>query len=190
MKPSPDWGHVAFSDAMWAANFEPDCLGKAMYELFSRASTMREDTQEATDFVTSAGSIKWGSRIRRIESTKNKRDVTFRTERKSGAKTEIDKLKHVHLYVYAWADTALESYVVFAVKPLLDSGLIESAEKRWNHDGGSQFCLINWTRLQDTPGCLLAGRTRIGQPISYRLSTSKEYAEFCRLRDLKLSEGT
>lgn len=172
--PSIDWGADAFNDAMFAAGFEPQCMGLAMYELFVRHSTMREDTREATDFVSAGGKYRWGSRIRRVSSTKEHRDITFRTSRPSRQKTEVDKLANLDLYLYAWVGSDLEEFVVFAVKPLIRSGAIDRAPRRSNYDNSSEWCYLPVTVLQEIPDCLLAGRRYPGRPISFRYTTSRE----------------
>lgn len=162
---------------MWAANHEEAVLGNALAQLYSRTSTMREDCYEATDFVTNCpGKVKWGSRMRRIQSTRGRRDITIRTRSNRGGATEIDKLNQVQLYIYAWIDgQTIDQWIVFSVPPLLDAGVLDNAKRIRNKDGKTEFCFVHWERLQEIPDCLLGGCKWNGKPISYRLVPSNEW---------------
>jgi len=87
----PSWGKEVFLDAKWAEQYERKVISIAIGEMFCRVSTLKEDQHEATDFVTQSSNAKWASRIRRLRSAARYRDVTIRSQRPSGTKTELGK---------------------------------------------------------------------------------------------------
>jgi len=176
--PISDWGHAAFEQAMFAAKYEPQALALALYELQTRISTFKEDTEEATDFVTAGGHHKWASRMRRTSSCGKKRDVTIRYSLPSGHKTEIHKLHNVDLYLFAWIDDdgRLDTYCVISVPHLIESKILDTAQIVSNKDG-TKFLAVDALDLQLVPDCLLAGKNNVEQPVRFRWTTSREWAK-------------
>ncbi len=108
-----------------------------------------DDQQRATDYViqVNAGSI--GCRVRFNTSF---RDITIRSHRPSGVRTELDKLGDLRWYLYCWAEGHGPCHIVrwdfFDVQQMLAAGLLDQASELTNIDG---------TRFRAFPAALLAG---------------------------------
>jgi hypothetical protein len=88
------------------------------------------DTQEATDYVVTVPSGNVSCRIRREKWVGWRRDLTLRFQSRSGAKTEVEKLREetVRWYLYAWAeDAAIVDWMFIDLAKVRQARLIESA---------------------------------------------------------------
>ena len=148
-RPDPSWGDEVFRNAKFAEGFEPQAMRHALWETHVRVSTLRQDQREATDFVQDARYYRWGSRMRRLSSTRGREDVTIRTRSARGGKTEVSKLHLVDKYLYAWIDGCqLHEFIAFDVKKFLSAGLLERRREIFNGDG-TAFVAIPSVELQE-----------------------------------------
>jgi hypothetical protein len=114
-------------------------------------ASSQEDTKNATDYniLVEFGSI--GCRIRRPGVWPQYHDITIRKSRRSGARTELDKIKdgNPKWYLYGWdsSDKSLHAWVFFDVDILRSSGLLDGNNVISNRDGGSNFLAINVREL-------------------------------------------
>jgi len=99
-------------------------------------------------------------RIRRNHYFEQFHDVTFRSYRVSGAKTEIDKIRDggVDWYFYGWTDEKDEiaNWVILDVNKVLVTGLLDGRQMVANHDcGRTGFVSVPLFEL-DANNCILA----------------------------------
>ena len=119
--------------------------------------------------------------MRRLSSSRGKRDITIRADLSSGTKTEMSKLHHIDRYLYAWIDAdqqSLDGLCVFDVKKLLASVDLSTMPKIWNADKKSAFIHFPaMVTLQDC-GALLMGvhhlNTAIVQHWAVRMPTRRD----------------
>jgi hypothetical protein len=138
---------------------------------------MVSDTQEATDAIIELPAefgprVKMGMRVRRVASAGRYRDVTIRSTRASGAKTELQKLRegHCSLIFYAWIDQDddLEEYVIVDVEVMRRAGLLDdSRPQTWNRDRRSAFVSYSIEELQKC-GALVDGAKFPGRSVCFR----------------------
>lgn len=110
------------------------------------------DTKEATDFVVT---LKGGSiavRIRKDVGSKY-HDLTIRSKRRSGAETELQKIKkgYVDFYLYIWTNNeSITDWWLVDVNCLHSSGLLDTPRREiWNRDGGSAFIAFVASELEN-----------------------------------------
>lgn len=166
-KPDHSWGTAAFMDGEWAMRFEKSTILEAISQCATRMGTVSEDRYDATDYLVEIPKAKVACRIRRLSSipSRSATDITIRSKRRSGAKTELAKLRErkVDLYVYAWVGDSgirkVSEYVVFDVPLAFKAGLlrVSSSNEIWNRDGGSSFIVVQLSELQQC-GALIARR--------------------------------
>lgn len=128
-----------------------------------RLASEREDTKQATDLVVSQKTLNVAFRVRRPEFQKW-RDVTLRSSRKSGTKTEVAKIIEdgfADRYFYAYAaygeKPALESWVyldLVAVRRALALEPTLLGNEVLNHDGETAFRPLAIRALPDD--CIVA----------------------------------
>lgn len=149
------------SDKDWADTFRPlieEILRPIVGEIVVlHEATDKQDREQGFDYVlrTELGNV--ACRVRRAIP---QRDITIRSWRRSGVRTEIDKLRlgHAQLYFYGWANeaaTAFADYVVFDVVRFLGSMLPDGWPEIRNHDGLSAFRAGPAAELFRVPGCVL-----------------------------------
>jgi hypothetical protein len=147
-------------DKQWADVMRPqveDHLRPIVGEIVElRDATAEQDRSEGFDYVIAT---KIGNVACRLRRPCSYRDVTIRSYRPSGVRTEIDKLRdgHAQLYFYGWVNEAgsrFRDYVVFDVARFLAAGLLEEASEIPNVDG-TRFRAIPVVRLFSVAGCVL-----------------------------------
>jgi hypothetical protein len=144
---------------------------------FMRRATRREDMTESTDAVfEGVGKFRISQRVRRVSNTGERRDFTVRWSVACGRATERDKLGQSDLYVYGWVEgEKLVEYILVDIRLFISAGLIERPRSIMRvHSDGNQFGCWPIETLQDG-GCLIGGRSKIGQPISHRWTSSQEF---------------
>ena len=158
-----------------------------------RKATMYEDMNECTDFVFNQKNLRIAHRVRRVENTKQRRDLTIRWKTKTGALTERDKLKtsEASIYVYAWENEGeIIEYVFIDIQKFVNHPIFEKPEGvRTVNSDRNQFAFWSIYTLQDS-GCLLGGMSNIGSAIPCRWRSSQEYFRFCEWKKTSLSLGT
>jgi hypothetical protein len=148
-------------DKAWADVFRPqieDLIRPIVGEIVElRDATEEQDRTEGFDYViaTTIGNV--ACRLRRWDC--EYRDVTIRSYRPSGVRTEIDKLRdgHAQLYFYGWTnqtETGFVDWLVFDVPRFLAAGLLEAARDIPNPDR-TRFRPIPSRELFTVPGCVL-----------------------------------
>jgi hypothetical protein len=110
----------------------------------------QEDKENATDYVVTLDAGKIACRVRRPNCVF--RDLTIRSWRSSGAKTELEKIKEgfAKWYLYAWAKDAnnFDSWILVDLDKLRKSRLLEKEHREVsNVDGQSRFIPINLSDL-------------------------------------------
>lgn len=120
-----------------------------------RDATAEQDRTEGFDYIilTQLGNV--ACRLRRHC---NYRDITIRSSRPSGVRTEIDKLKdgHAQLYFYGWVNEAgngFADWVIFDVPRFLAARLLDQAADIPNRDR-TCFRAIPAAELFRVPGCV------------------------------------
>ena len=158
-----DWTFADRSDAEVLAH-----LTSWMCERLWTSSTLHEDLSESTDYRLHPfpdGLMKGGkfaSRMRRLSSTKDKRDLTLRCERKSGTSTEYQKLKRqpkVGYYLYGWIDDRhhlVNEWMIIDLNRFRDTLIDKPDGKKENLDRGSKFFYWTYETLRSS-GCLVYG---------------------------------
>lgn len=119
-----------------------------------RIATDDEDQHHATDLVfeVAAGGIAC-----RVRFDCPWRDLTIRSWRATGARTELDKFLTEDFppwYLYAWINAGrVDEWIWVDNHKLVESGLLDTAEERDNRDG-TRFKAVSIPRLQ-LSGCLV-----------------------------------
>jgi hypothetical protein len=100
------------------------------------------DMKEATDFVVTLKGGRVAVRIRKDVGGRY-HDLTIRSRRRSGAKTELQKIKegYADFYLYIWTGNEnITDWWLVDVECLRSSGLLDAPRREiWNKDGGSAF---------------------------------------------------
>jgi len=117
---------------------------------FEEAS-FKADTKEATDVIAIAnGRYRIPMRFRR--SHKAYRDLTIRSSRPTGIRTELQKIKggFGDYYFYGWTegDTVIE-WMLVDLDKLRASGLLEKSRKEIRSPDGTYFIAINRNELEE-----------------------------------------
>jgi hypothetical protein len=124
-----------------------------------KIASEKNDLKEATDLVVMAEEGTVAVRIRRPGYSKRYRDLTLRAWRKSGAKTELDKIREgfARWYLYCWADGhgGLADWMLIDNDILRASGLLDNPEIIKNRDRVTGFIAISDGRLMINR-CLVA----------------------------------
>lgn len=122
-------------------------------------ATEEQDTQQATDLVLRVDSGTIAVRVRDLDTFKNKawRDLTIRTQVRSGGRTEIHKLRDGwgDWYFYAWAEGAtrgekrIKEYMLLDIHKIRAKGLLEALEQKRAipNDDGTFFKPISLQEL-------------------------------------------
>lgn len=109
------------------------------------------DTKEATDFVVTLKSGRIAVRIRKDIGDKY-HDLTIRSKRRSGAETELHKIKkgYADFYLYIWTNAeVITDWWLVDINRLRTSGLLDiPRHETWNRDGGSAFIALVDTELE------------------------------------------
>jgi len=150
-------------DWYWQAGFLPEVsrllLANAMYIFNVEVASAQQDMKEATDMLLSvAGQKKVAIRLRRAEYWK--RDLTIRSVRSSGMKTELEKIQagHGDLYLYGWThDLTISEWMLIDLHKLRASGLLAHYGTIRNRDRATGFVAIPYYMLRDY-GCVLNAR--------------------------------
>ena len=157
-------------DREWARRFDPHWrviaarVAVRVYKV--RDATVHEDRKLGTDLVLTVDGVRVACRVRRMErpSTDGRRidffaDVTLRSWRASGAKTEIDKLGTIDLACYGWTrGPALVYWLAWNVPAARDAGVLDRLREIRNPDGHSGFVVVRRADLL-AAGCIVAHGT-------------------------------
>lgn len=152
------------TDAAWAQTHMPE-IKEILTEHAGLLTTIKdasheEDTTRATDLVLSIDTGAVAIRTRR--SNVRYRDLTLRSWRRSGAKTEVTKIQegHCRWYLYCWTrlDGSIESWILVDLDILRASGLLEQERREipnTNDGGATRFIALSVQELKRA-GCLTA----------------------------------
>jgi len=120
-------------------------------------SSPEQDMKESTDLVVKTMGGKVAVRIRRPDC--QFRDLTIRSWRANGAKTELPKIKEGFgdFYLYAWAgeNGKLANWILVNLDSLRKSGLLENRETIPNPDRITGFIAISVFELKKS-NCLIS----------------------------------
>jgi hypothetical protein len=113
--------------------------------------------KKATDMIlkTSGGDV--ALRIRRGSYTKY-RDLTIRSFRSSGQKTELEKLRDgfAHFYLYLWTDGAsIVDWILVDLDKARKTGLLYKQRHHFDNKDGTYFVAIPVSELKRND-CLIA----------------------------------
>jgi len=129
-----------------------------MHLLRIQIAPMADDLKRATDLVVTVEGGDIAVRIRRPSCSY--RDLTIRAWRRSGAKTEIDKIRKgfARWYLYAWSDGHynLADWILVDLDNLRQSGLLNDERPIiYNPDRRTGFKAYTVKELA-AQGCLVA----------------------------------
>ena len=133
----------------------------AMHLLSVRVATDEQDLKKATDLVIRVDGGDIAVRIRRPNYRGRFRDLTIRSWRASGFKTELEKIKDGFgdWYLYAWSDGqgGLDDWLLVDLHNLRKSGLLDNRRviKNRSDKGLTGFIAIKDSELK-AHGCLVA----------------------------------
>jgi len=148
-------------DRLWADGFTLQLVDiirqNAMHIIDIRESVLGDDISNATDMVVSVTGGDIAVRIRRNQTPF--RDFTLRSQRISGAKTELQKIRDgfADWYLYAWTDKDIISeWILIDLKILRESGILDVARTEIrNIDGKTSFIVIPVRELE-LHGCIVS----------------------------------
>jgi len=157
------------NDKSWADRFLPEI--KRVVRLMSHKivrvdiAAIADDERRATDYVVivEAGNI--ACRVRKPGVWAKYQELTLRSSRPSGAKTEVAKILEGHgdWYLYGWADSVntFGAWIFVDLDRLRATELMENRKEMANWDGSSGFigipvgelwlggCLVGYGGLAD-----------------------------------------
>jgi hypothetical protein len=117
------------------------------------------DKHYATDYEVKVVGGTIAVRLRR--SKYQYRDLTIRSRRDSGMKTELAKIKEgaAFRYFYGWTDEkrTIAEWILVDLDKVRATGLLEKPRREWPNGDGTYFIAIPVTELKEA-GCLLASR--------------------------------
>ena len=130
------------------------------------------DLEKATDLLVKVENGDVAVRVRR-PTKKQKRDFTLRSWRKSGVKTELQKIREGfgRFYLYIWLDQELEvaDWILVDLNALRASGCLKnSLEEILNKDGKTAFVILSLKKLKNS-NCLLSWHGNLPQLLQPRL---------------------
>lgn len=159
------------ADRNWASERRRDVqeiIGRHLALLCNvRLATDEEDRTRATDLVVESSTGTVACRIRDMKRTF--RDLTIRVRRRSGAKTEMAKLKegYARWFFLGWAtppDARIGDYVIIDMDRVRASGLLEVRREEHTADGGrTLFVAIKVSELR-YHDCLLVDKCKSDSP--------------------------
>jgi hypothetical protein len=149
------------TDKKWEEAYHPQVLG-ILNQLIPHLAVIsiasdEEDKKSATDFkvVLMGGTI--AVRLRR--HTCKFRDLTIRSRRDSGRKTELAKIKegYAYRYFYGWLNrnNVLSEWILVDLDKVREKGLLDIPRKEHPNYDGTYFIDIKIKELSDA-GCLIA----------------------------------
>lgn len=149
-------------DRQWADTYNKQVMSIIKQQAIhffdiSSASTER-DMKCATDFTLRFKGGDIAVRLRR--PFKDKRDLTIRSHRNSGAKTELAKIREGFgaWYFYGWIDRSdiISEWILVDLDKVRSSGLLDKERRPIpNTDGATFFIAISLEELCEA-GCLVA----------------------------------
>lgn len=118
---------------------------------------LEKDTKEATDFIIETEGLGTAVRLRRPGC--KHRDLTLRSDRSNGAKTELAKIIEgfASRYFYGWTDIhgEIPEWILVDLDKMRASSLLTTSRKPiHNLDGKTSFISFSLKELNDA-GCLL-----------------------------------
>lgn len=157
---SPDYyTDRSFSDRYISQAFDIlRSLPAGLFVNFEEAS-FEADVKEATDVIAIAnGKYRIPMRFRRPYKTY--RDLTMRSSRPTGIKTELQKIKEGFgdYYFYGWTkgDTIIE-WMLVDLDKLRASGLLEKPRREIPNPDGTRFITIGHSELEEH-SCIIASK--------------------------------
>jgi hypothetical protein len=114
------------------------------------AADLEEDATQAADYKIQSQSGTIAARVR--WDGRDERDLTIRSWRKSGAETELSKIKagYARWYFYGWAVTGvIKEWMIIDLDGLRASGLLDKYWRQYpNKDNSTAFIAIPRTTLK------------------------------------------
>lgn len=125
-----------------------------------KIATPEDDKKRATDFAVEVDRGTVAVRLRRSNCTF--RDLTIRSYRENGMKTELAKIKegYAYRYFYAWTDEhhVIKEWILVDLDRVRDLGLLDTVGPSIpNTDNETHFIAISIRQLEES-GCLLASQ--------------------------------
>jgi hypothetical protein len=135
-------------DRRWADSFTQQVVNiirqNAMHIIDVREAELDDDTNKATDMVVSVTGGDVAVRVRRDKTVF--RDLTLRSWRAFGVKTELQKIRDgfADWYLYAWTDGGvITEWILVSLEKLRESGILDMEhEEIVNVDGETSFVVI------------------------------------------------
>jgi len=136
-----------------------------------RIGNIREDSKECTDYVIEVDieNGKIACRVRKEESIPSHRlyrDITIRSWRANGIRTELEKLfeRHVRWYLYCWSiERDITAWVMWDVWKAIDAGILrKDIRVRKNKDGTTGFSVLTIEDLFVNE-CLVSSSFMVGR---------------------------
>lgn len=138
------------------------------YCVILEVAPIEEDNKRATDFIVKMKGGSIAARIRR--PWYEYRDLTIRSRRDNGTKTELAKIKegHAFRYFYGWTDEKqmISEWMLIDLSRLRQSGLLERQWREYpnkDKDGkpdGTWFIAIPFHELEKA-GCVLKSQIKV-----------------------------
>ena len=155
MKPT-DWQ----ADKQWSDGFVDQVrailAANALHIVRVEIASMEDDAHKATDMLITVNRGQVAVRIRR-DSCRH-RDLTLRSWRASGTKTELAKIREGFgdFYLYGWSsNNHIAEWILVDLTKLRTSGLLDNPREKQNPDGKTGFAFIPAVSLQEHD-CILA----------------------------------
>ena len=126
-------------------------VGK-MADITIRTASDNEDKKQSTDYIVEVSVV--GTVAARIRRNTNFRDLTIRSVRTNGTKTELAKIKEgfARWYLYIWHDdnSKVLEWIIVDLDKVRSANLLDAERKTiMNKDGTTGFINITIKELKD-----------------------------------------
>ena len=147
-------------DRVWADGFESQVLtilnGLLPHLVVLNVASQEHDNHQATDFEIQLVGGTVAVRLRRPRY--DYRDLTIRSSRTNGTKTELAKIKegYAYRYLYGWIDenNRIVEWMLVDLDRVRSAGMLDGRREIYNTDGKTAFIAIPAEELC-AKGCLV-----------------------------------
>lgn len=159
MKPNSYRNDREFSD-IYLPRISEILRQNAMHIVRVEIATDELDTQQSTDMVINVIGGRVAVRVRR--SAYKFRDLTIRSRRRNGSKTELAKLREGYgdWYLYCWTgnDGVITEWILADINKMRATGLLNKERKEVDNHDGTMFIAIPQAELR-LNNCLVSYQT-------------------------------
>lgn len=168
-------------DRAWADSYESQAIA-ILRTLIAHLAVIEVasdeiDKKQATDFQIRLTGGTVAVRLRRSDPKWALRDMTIRSRRANGIKTELAKIKEGYAYRYLYGrvndEGIISEWILVDLDKVRSTGLLDKPrEEKSNKDGKTYFITITIKELEDV-GCLIAshGNIKLSRQVNTQITS-------------------